>query len=360
MKNISKYRMARTKPAVKKGRTSPKVEKTAEDTMKELVDKIKANASESTDKYIQLNDQGKKVGPGITLAGLPRIYKNSEKNDFIFVNEFRLAGPSSAVDKVLAQLGSSVSAQRLKNGLIDATNFESHLVEKEVQAKEVKPEAVYTMDKIADLAKRIKDHRVADKKPQEGSLKKKKASRTKTNTGIQTKTGPQIPVDKIPATVEAMEELLKKLAEKQLGLDVTSARLEEGVVLGCRSFRVSSKSKRIPIPYRNGHVSADGRETLEKFFGALGHSDAEVKNLLKGLPKKETVKEGKQEVKEEKGQEKGQEKDTKKGQEKDTKKGKESKTTLKPKKGGAKEKEEKPVEVSKAKTRAVKPRTSNE
>ncbi len=323
--------MASGKPAVNKGRTSPKVEKSQDDLLKELVEKVKANASESSDKYVQLNEQGKKVGPGITLAGLPRIYKIAEKNDFIFVKEFRLAGPSSAVDRVLGQLGSSVASQRLKNGLIDATNFESHIVEKEVQPKEQRVEAVYTMDKIADLAKRIKDHRVAEKKPQEGSLKKKKASRTKTNTGVQTKTTPQIPVDKIPASLEALEDLLKRLSEKQLGLDVTSARLEDGFVLGCRAFRVSSKSKKIPIPYRNGHLAGETRQVLERFLSALGHSDTEVKTLLKGLPKAETKK----------AEKTGTEK-----------------TTLKPKskKPGKEEK----VEVSKAKTRTVKPRTSNE
>jgi hypothetical protein len=318
--------MPRGKTAVKKGRTSPKVEKSQDDLMKELVDKVKKlNESETFDKYIQLNEQGKKVGPGITLAGLSRIYKSPENTDFIFVNEFRIAGPSSAVDKVLIQLGSSVASQRLKNGLIDATNYESHVVERVAPPKEDKVEPVYTLDKIADLAKRLKITRGPQKGGEEDTLKKKKASRSKTNTGVQVKQTPQIPVDKIPASLEAIEDLLKRLAEKQLGLDVSVASLQEGFVLGCKVFRVSSKSKKIPIPYKNGHLTGETRTSLELFLTGLGHQASEISALLKGLPKPETKKE---------------------------------ETVLKPKKKPAKE--EKPVEVSKAKTRAVKPRTSNE
>ena len=83
--------MTRTK-AAKKGQTTTNTEtrtgtvqppKTQDEVLVELASKVKENA-EKSEKYIQLNEQLKKVGPGLTLLGLQRVYSLPDRSDFVY------------------------------------------------------------------------------------------------------------------------------------------------------------------------------------------------------------------------------------------------------------------------------------
>jgi hypothetical protein len=343
--------MARTKTAVKKGKQqksqtetrtgAPEVPKTEEQLIDELVVKIRENA-EKKDKFIQVSETFKKVGPGLALTGLQRIYKQPEKSDFIYSQEFRFAGSTRVVEHLLGKLGSSVASQRLKNDIIDLTNYEQYLVVRVIVRNPV-ADTLISHDKMSELVKRVKEGRTAVKEDK-GTPKRKKAQRRKSNTGV--KVTDRITVNRLEATVSAVSDVIRKLAERQLGLDVTNVTFEESadgvVVLGGRTFRVTPqpKSKRVSVDYNGGHLSSQTSQALESFLRRIGHTDVEVSPLLTSFTDKqstEVVKEGKQEQPEEPVVKAVVKKD---------------KTKKAELRGSPK--------VTKAKTRTVKPRTSNE
>jgi hypothetical protein len=337
--------MPRNKTVEKKGKSqtetrtgAPVVPKTEEQLVDELVNKITENAKSSGGKYIQVSEEWKKVGPGLTLTGLERVYKQPQKSDFIYSREFLFAGSTRVVDRLLSKLGSSVAGQRLKNDIIDLTNYQDHLVTRVVN-KTVQPDVLITHDKMSELVKLVKQTR-NNGKEEKGTPKKKKAQRRKSPTGVKVARSPRVVVERISGTVSSLSDILKKLAEKQLGLDVTNVTYEETtdglVVSGSKAFKLSNKrSKRVVVDHAGGHIGSETSSALENLLRKTGHSEEEVKSVVDSHVSKQNLHEGKEEKKEVVKSEAP------------TKKTKKSELRGSPK-------------VTKAKTKTVKPRTSNE
>lgn len=342
--------MPRNKTAGKKGKTqtetrtgAPEEPKTQDQLIDELVTKIKENVQNGGGKYIQVSDAFKKVGPGLTLSGLQRVYKQPEKSDFIYTREFLFAGSTRVVDQILGKLGSSVAGQRLKNDIVDVTNYQDHLVVRVVNRAPV-ADVLITHDKMSELVKFVKQSRTAVKE-EKGTPKKKKAQRRKSPTGVKVARSPRIAVERLSGTVSAIQEVIRRLSEKQLGLDVSNVTFEDTtdglIVSGGRAFKVRSnpKSKRVIVDYSGGHISAGSSSGLETFLRRIGHSDDDVKTVVDAFVSKQPVGEVKEEKKEA------------------TKT--ETKTDVPVKKSKKSELRGSP-KVTKAKTKTVKPRTSNE
>ena len=355
--------MPRPKIAAKKGKTQtknqqtetrtgvPDVPKTQDQLIDELVARIKENV-EKGGKYIQVSDAFKKVGPGLALTGLQRVYKQPEKSDFIYTQEFRFAGSTSVVEQLLGKLGTSVSAQRSKNDIVDASNHEQHLVIR--PAKPVVADVVISHDKMSELVKLMRQGRTAVKE-EKGTPKRKKAQRRKSHTGVQV--APRIVVDRLTATVASIADVIRQLAERQLGLDVTNVTFEEAadglVAVGGRTGRSAPhpRTKRISVEYSGGHLLSETSAALESFLRRIGHTDTEVAPLLTAFTSKQSTVEAKTEVVEKPKEVKAKTKTQAPSETTETKKA-EAKTKKSELRGSPK--------VSKAKTRTVKPRTSNE
>jgi hypothetical protein len=374
--------MPRQKIAAKKGKTqaktqtetrtgAPDVPKTQDQLIDELVAKIKENV-ENGGKYIQVSDTFKKVGPGLALTGLQRVYKQPEKSDFIYTQEFKFAGSTAVVEQLLGKLGSSVAAQRAKNDIVDASNHEEHLVVR--PAKPAGADVLISYDKMSELVKLMKQNRTVVKE-EKGSPKRKRAQRRKSHTGVQV--APRINVNRLTATLISIADVVRQLSERQLGLDVTDVTFEDAadglVAVGARSGRSvpHPKSKRVSVEYSGGHLLSETSAALEAFLRRIGHSDTEVAPVLEAFTaaseklKAQAPKEEKktEEVKPQaKSQPKGQAKAKPKAKQSAkavVAPGKEEVEEEKPKKE-SKSKVKSPPKVTKAKTRTVKPRTSNE
>jgi hypothetical protein len=355
--------MARTKQGnkkiTKKAETrvaQPDQPKTQEEIIELLIAKIRDNLKSSDAKYVQVNENFKKVGPGLSLAGLTRLYKQEDKSSFVLVPEFKLAGSSVVVEKLLTSLGSSLASQREKNGLIDATNFETFEQVREEREKATESAPILS-DKISEIAKFIKVNKGNKVGNDNNSPKKKRAQRRKSHTGITIEADPKTDVSTIIATVESVSELLKKLAEKQEGLDISSLTFEEkeGVLqaLGAKAFKIKAgrKTKRSLVDWNGGHLGSTTSVALELFLKKIGVLDADVATVVKRF----------------KGVGAAASKSTaaKSAEPKSVPKAKTSvaKTVPAAKKVAAKKdgkKEASPQKVVKAKTRDVKPRTSKD
>jgi hypothetical protein len=367
--------MARVKNAGRKAKqgntkteTRTQQPRTPEEQLNELVQRIRENAT-AQDRFIQVSSDLKKVGPGLSLTGLERVYKQPEKSDFVYSLEHRVAGPSTALDQILGKLGASLAGQRLKNDIVDLTNYSSHLVVRPPVQREPLPELkLYSSTDISDLARRIKESRVAAKEEKaNASPKKKRALRRKSPTGVQVARTPRVTVDRLLATSESLAETLRRLAEKQQGLDLTSVTFEESpeglMMVGGRAFRVKHKSSRVLVQHGSGHLTATTVELFEQAVRRLGLSDADtlVQNFRsqsetpaekKVAPKAQKVKE--EVVEKTQAKPKAATKAAPKAQKASEAqpKGKQAKATKKAERQSPK--------VTKAKTRAVKPRTSHE
>lgn len=349
--------MARTKQGnkkiTKKAETrvaQPDQPKTQEEIIEQLVSKIKDNLKSSDAKYVQVNENFKKVGPGLSLAGLTRLYKQEDKSSFVLVPEFKVAGSSVVVEKILTSLGSSLASQREKNGLIDATNFETFEQVREEREKATESAPILS-DKISEIAKFIKVNKGNNKGGNDNnSPKKKRAQRRKSHTGLTIEADPKTDVSTIIANVECVSELLKKLAEKQEGLDISNLTFEEkeGVLhaLGAKSFKIKAggKTKRSLVDWNGGHLGSTTSVALELFLKKIGVSDADVAAVVKrfkgAAPKTAVPKTATKAVEP-----------------------KAKTTTPAAKKVAAKKdgkKEASPQKAVKAKTRDVKPRTSKD
>jgi hypothetical protein len=390
--------MARVKNAGKKGKqnksqteTRTQQPKTPEELLADLVARIRENAT-AQDKFIQLTNDLKKVGPGLSLTGLERVYKQPEKSDFVYSLEHRVAAPSAGLDKILGHLGTSLAGQRLKNDIVDLTNYSQHLVVRPPVQREVVPEKHFNPTDISDLARRIKESRTAAKEEKaNASPRKKRAQRRKSPTGVTVARTPRVAVDRLLANVETLSDVLRRLSEKQQGLDLTSVTFEESseglVAVGARVFRIRHKSKRAVVDYAGGHLSAETPEVLETVLRRVSVSDADVSALVSSLRTKlsqeqQVVEKAKaQGNKAQGGKSQGNKAQGGKAQGNKAQGNKQGKTTTQPE-----AQEEKPVaekkpakkvaekqapvkkvaeprnspKVTKAKTRAVKPRTSHE
>ena len=299
--------MPRPKIAAKKGKSqasekmgpqtetrtgAPDVPKTQEQLIDELVAKIKENV-EKGGKYIQVSDAFKKVGPGLALTGLQRVYKQAEKADFLYTQEYRFAGPTPVVEQLLGKLGTSVASQREKNDIVDASNHENHLVVR--PPKPAVPDVLISYDKMSELVRLMKQNRTTAK-DEKGSPKKKRAQRRKSHTGVQV--APRIIVDRLTATLASIADVVRQLSERQLALDVTNVTFEDAadglVAVGGRTGRSvpHSRTKRVSVEYSGGHLLSETSSALEAFLRRIGHSDAEVTPLLSSFATVlETVKE---------------------------------------------------------------------
>lgn len=356
--------MARTKQAtkkgIKKGTESKKAEtrvaekktegnqpKTQDQIIDQLVAKIKQNLTVPDSKFVQVNENFKKVGPGLSLSGFLRLYKQADKTNFIGIPEYKIAGPTEVVDKILVALGTSLETLRAnEGGVIDVDNHESYVVARLPQKDETVASILITSDKIAEIAKFVKTNKVANKKEEgEHTPKKKKAQRRKSPTGVKIEKSPRISVDPLNhLTYDGLVDLLKRLTEKQEGLDVSTITIsregEQVNVLGAKLFKIKagSKSKRVLLDGALRGLASESAGSLSLLLKELGQSDADIKPHLdkfKPVAKKEEVKEKAKEVKAKE----------------------EPKAT---KKVSKKEPVAAAAEVTKAKTRDVKPRTSKD
>jgi hypothetical protein len=194
-------------------------------------------------------------------------------------------------------------------------------------------------------------------------------------------------------TLESLVDLLKRLAEKQEGLDVSTTTFERTdaglTVVGAKLFKIKagSRSKRtlVDTGVLRG-LGSESAEALEAFLKQVEQTDAEVKTCIekfkaaraepnvaepkakpKKAAKKEQAKEAKKEVKDEgKHEGKHEAKDKAKDKAKEQVKPKKDKSapakkaskSATPAKSAPKAAAKTTIETTKAKTRDVKPRTS--
>lgn len=321
--------------------------KTQEEIIQQLVSKVRENLTVADSKYVQVNENFKKVGPGLSLSGLGRLYKQADKANFVLVPEFKIAGPLSVVETLLSSLSSSLSQQRAKEyGVLDLNNYETYISTHVAPVEPAPILAAITSDKIAEIAQLIKTKKT--KKEERDTPKKKKAQRRKSPTGVELAKSPRIGVDPLTGlTLDGLLDLLKKLAKKQEGLDVSKTSVsQEGDVLtvtGAKTFKIKagSKSKRVLLEGSLRGLASETPEAVGTLLQELGLSAAEQKvHLDKFKSGKSTGAAGKKEEVKAKQKKAGVKKDRKEKE---------------------KEKEkEKPAETTKAKTRDVKPRTSKD
>ena len=325
----------------------PKVEnqpKTQQEILEQLVEKVKQNLSSPDSKYVQVNENLKKVGPGLSLLGLERLYKKEDKKNFVLVPEHKVSGPSEVVEQLLTLLGSSLQQQRDKPfGVLDVNNYEEYVathVTPNIQPPQ--PIVAISTDKISQIALLIKTKKT--KKVERDTPKKKKAQRRKSPIGVELAKSPKISVDPLSElTLEVLQDLLKRLAEKQQGLDISKSTLtsenDKITMIGATTFKIKAgtKSKRVILDGSLRGLASDSKEQVVTLLTQLGLSEANQKTHLakfkaaaapKAAPKKQEAK-----TKTKKGAEKGAEKDKKEG---------------------------KAEVTTKAKTRDVKPRTSKD
>jgi hypothetical protein len=375
--------MPRPKIAAKKGKTqatekmgaqtetrtgTPDAPKTQEQLIDELVAKIKENV-EKGGKFIQVSDTFRKVGPGLSLTGLQRVYKQPEKADFLYTQQYKFAGSTPIVEQLLSKFGTSVAAQREKNDIVDVANHQNHLVVRPPQPAVA--EIVISHDKMSELVKLMRQNRTAVKE-EKGSPKKKRAQRRKSHTGVHV--APRIVVDRLTATLASIADVVRQLSERQLGLDVTHVTFEDAadglVAVGGRTGRTvpNPRSKRVSVEYSGGHLLSETSSSLEAFLRKIGHSDAEVTPLLTAFSTAlETSKVSKTDAGKTEAKSEGADKPKAKPKAKQAPKtvvapGKEEveEKVVDSKKPETKSKLRSPPKVTKAKTRTVKPRTSNE
>jgi len=340
---------------------------TESEIIQDLVVLIRENVSQ-LGKFVQIDKDLKKVGPGLSLSGLQRVYKHPERSDFVYTQEFRFAGPSAQVDKVLAALGTSLAGQRIKNDIIDATNYESFVVARVPREKAPAVEVLFTHDQISKIAQFVKSNKQETKKEDRTTPKKKKAQRRKSPVGHITKKD-EVDVFRITGTIESITEIIKLLNKTQKGLDVSTLTFEDSddglKLVGARTFKVSAKSTRKPIPYSGGYIYAQTRQSLEEFLQKIGHTSEQVKEVSDLFEEKVVQPVEKKEVEKKPAEKKQPEKkaDKKPAEKKQPEKKPAEKKPKQPEKKADKkhaEKKQTEVTVTKAKTRAVKPRTSNE
>jgi hypothetical protein len=354
--------MPRTKQATKKANKKAETRvaqkavenrpKTEDEIIDQLVVKIRQNLTVKDSKYVQVNENFKKVGPGLSLSGLLRLYKQPGKENFILIPEYKVSGPTQVIERILGRLSTSLETLRAKEGgVVDIQNYETYVVAR-LPEKETVASVLISSDKIAELAKLVKEHKIV--KEDRDEPKKKKAQRRKSHTGIQVSQVEKIAVDNLTeVSQENLVDLLKRLAEQQKGLDVTGAtatRVDGHLTLsGSKSFTIKggSKSKRLLID--SGALrglAAESTDKLGEILKELGLSAAESKVYLdKFKPAKKVEAKTKKTV----------------AAKPEAKEDKEATTAKPTAKAAHKEKSAaKPVEVTKAKTRDVKPRTSRD
>jgi hypothetical protein len=397
--------MARTRQVknAKETKTTEKVNepKTQDQIIEHLVAKIKQNLTVEDSKYVQVNENFKKVGPGLSLSGLLRLYKQEDKANFVLIPEFKVAGTTAVVEKLLSTLGSSLQQQKDKSGVIDVNNYESFAVVRDVAQDGALASLLISSDKISEIAKFVKTNKTKPKDERD-TPKKKKAQRRKSPTGVKLEKSPRISVSPLEnLTLESLVDLLKRLAEKQEGLDVSTTTFERTdaglTVVGAKLFKIKagSRSKRtlVDTGVLRG-LGSESAEALEAFLKQVGQTDAEVKTCIekfkaaraepnvaepKAKPKKaakkeqakDKAKEAKKEVKDEgkhevKDEGKHEAKDKAKDKAKEQVKPKKDKSapakkaskSATPAKSAPKAAAKTTIETTKAKTRDVKPRTS--
>jgi hypothetical protein len=303
--------MTRTKQNGKKGKETKKaetrvaetkVEKTQDEIVQQLVAKIQHNLSITDSKFVQVNENFKKVGPGLTLSGLSRLYKQTDKSNFVLVPEFKIAGPTSVVEKLLVILGTNFTQQKSKEyGILDLSNYETYI---ESNAAVVEPVLVteqITSDKISAIAQLIKSKKSKANKDDGDVPKKKRAQRRKSHTGVELENSPRVSVDPLTnLTLESLLELLRRLAEKQEGLDVSKSEVsrESGqlIVKGSKTFKIKggSKSKRVLLDGSLRGLASETADKVSALLRELGQSEAEQKvhlDKFKPAKPKKSVKE---------------------------------------------------------------------
>lgn len=349
--------MTRTKQNGKKGKETKKAEtrvaetkvenkpKTQDEVIQQLVAKIHKNLTVEDSKFVQVNENFKKVGPGLSLSGLSRLYKQTDKSNFVLVPEFKIAGPTSVIEKLLVSLGTTYTQQKSKEyGVLDLSNYETYIENHVSVVEPVLATEQITSDKISAIAQLIKSKKSKVNKEDGDIPKKKRAQRRKSHTGVEIEKSPRISVDPLTnLTLESLLELLRRLAEKQEGLDISKAQIsrESGqiIVKGTKIFKIKggSKSKRVLLDGSLRGLASETADRVTALLGELGQSEAEQKvhlDKFKPAPVKEEHK---------------------------PKKGKEATPAPKTKKETVSKKETtKPAETTKAKTRDVKPRTSKD
>jgi hypothetical protein len=350
--------MTRTKQNGKKGKETKKAEtrvaetkvenkpKTQDEIVQQLVVKIQQNLTVTDSKFVQVNENFKKVGPGLSLSGLSRLYKQTDKSNFVLVPEFKIAGPTSVVEKLLVSLGTTYTQQKAKEyGVLDVSNYETYIENNAAVVEPVLATEQITSDKISAIAQLIKSKKTKANKDDGDVPKKKRAQRRKSHTGVELEKSPRVSVDPLTnLTLESLLELLRRLAEKQEGLDISKSEVsrESGqlILKGSKTFKIKggSKSKRVLLDGSLRGLASETADKVSALLGELGQSEAEQKvhlDKFKPAPEarpKKVVKEAAKDA-----------------------------APAKTKKEAAGKKEAtKPAETTKAKTRDVKPRTSKD
>jgi hypothetical protein len=359
--------MTRTKKAETKvgNQAQPDVKpKTQDDIIQLLVQKIKSSLTtkdKTHSKFIQVNENFKKVGPGLSISGLSRLYKQEDKKNFVLVPEYNIAGPLEVVEKLLTELGSSFSDKKSQEfGVIGFDNYEKYVSLHTENKEPAQVSEPITHDKMSQYVQHIKTKKT--KKEDNDTPKKKKAQRRKSPTGVEISESPRLKVDIIKElNFSSLVDLLRKLAGKQEGLDITKAVLskeENGslTLSGSKLFKIKagSKSKRVLLDGHLRGLASEEEAPIALLLKEIGFSELEQKNhLVKFKTSQEEKRKKKKD--EPKKAKKAAKKPVAKKEAKDAAKD----TAKDAAKDAAKEETKKEV-TTKAKTRDVKPRTSKD
>jgi hypothetical protein len=250
----------------KKGRR----ESTQEESLFKIIESIK----QPHDKIIQVDSHYTRKVP-LTENGISRIYTSDkksleEKQNFVYIlGNYKFAGPSSAVYKILEIMG--INRNDIKNIEINYSNYQSH----RDSNKDSLSQTILSISDIRDLVGKTKKSKKSPVTSPTVTTGKRVSSKTRTSRTVSSET--------LERSIQSTSDLVKTLKLKNKGLDISKLNITDSSITGVRQYEIKElqpRLKKIPVPYAEGFLIVETRQSLSDFLSAIGHSVTEVNKLL--------------------------------------------------------------------------------
>jgi len=251
----------------KKGRR----ESTPEESMFKIIESIK----QPHDKIIQVDSHFTRKVP-LTENGISRIYTNDkksleEKQNFVYIlGNYKFAGPSSSVDRILETMG--ISKNDVKSIEVNYTNYQSHRdSNKESTLTE---QNLLSISDIRDLVGKSKKSKKSPVTSPTVTSGKRVSSKSKTSRTVS---------ETLERSIQSASDLVKTLKSKNKGLDITKLSISGNTITGVRQYEIKElqpRLRKIPVPYAEGFLIVENKQSLSEFLSAIGHKESEVNTFL--------------------------------------------------------------------------------
>jgi hypothetical protein len=249
----------------KKGRR----ESTTEESLFKVIESIK----QPHDKIIQVDAHFNRKVP-LTENGIGRIYSSDKKSlddkqNFVYIlGNYKFAGPSSSVDKILETMG--INKNDISNILVNFTNYQTH---RDLTLDSTLNEKSISLSNIRDLVKSKKP----TVSPHVSPTGKRVSSKTKISKSTKSVS------ETLEKSVQSVSDLVKTLKLKNKGLDISKVNITDNTITGVRQYEIKElqpRLKKLPIKYAEGFLIVENKQNLSNFLTAIGHSSSEISTLL--------------------------------------------------------------------------------